>query len=212
MLYGAIRIALCLAALILFLVWHKKRGKPWTKRKMLAWIAVFLLTVTVSGYVPAENLFLSFSTPEDSFAYTNVEAILGIAEGRGSCLICYKTDSDSYARCVIPKAENRYKVSTPLTFETVYSEMYLGEDTLDNAHLSVTRAKNTEDYYVTVQALIFGDTEFSVQDSSGTVFQQETLSANAEYGCRTILVYAFVGAIREGYYVQIQDEKFPIPL
>lgn len=51
--------------------------------------ALCLLAMTVSAMFPAENLVMSFRSPEDVFSYMESGEVLDVLEGDASCAVIY---------------------------------------------------------------------------------------------------------------------------
>lgn len=67
-------------------------GRSRIRRRRIAAVlgaALCLLAVTVSAMFPAENLVMSFRSPEDVFSYMESGEVLDVLEGDASCAVIY---------------------------------------------------------------------------------------------------------------------------
>lgn len=106
MLYGMFRLGIgFIIAIVLFVL--IKYTKTIDKRKccIAAFIAVSI-TVSLLYLIPFENAFITFSTPEKAFHYTNSWDIGDIVSGKEtSFVIASKNNVNTYK--IVPKTQKR---------------------------------------------------------------------------------------------------------
>lgn len=144
--------------------WNIKLSKLRTKR---IWYGIgagiSVLLTTALCFVPFENLFFTFRTPEKAFRYYagNGFEIEHVVEGEHSDFIVGR-NGDTNTYLILPKTSDGWKVGMGANIKTV-------EHKYDNgAIITVYQCKNTGDYYVHV--LVECENELLVSDNCGSAF------------------------------------------
>ena len=76
-------------------------------------IAIILLTVSM--IVPFENMFVSFTSPEEAFKYTNPKTqVLFSIDGEDTTFVVGKISEAKYTSLILPKKNDRWKVGMAL--------------------------------------------------------------------------------------------------
>lgn len=119
MLYGMFRLGIgfIIAVVLFFLI---KYTKTIDKRKccIAAFIAVSM-TVSLLYLIPFENAFITFSTPEKAFHYTNSWDIDNIVSGKEtSFVIASKNNVNTYK--IVPKTQKGWKISSALATKDMF--------------------------------------------------------------------------------------------
>lgn len=150
-------------------------------------IKIFIiLAVVISSllwFVPLENLFMTFDSPEDSYRYFNEpdSDIKWVVNGNDSDLVVGNIDGVS-SHFIINRAENGWKVGLGINRMTVAQKMF------DYGVVYVFRAHGSGDYYLTVINLSPGLLE--VSDSVNSEFL-----AFEDYDSRDGKIYATYYAV-----------------
>lgn len=112
MLYLTIRVLVCFIVFFIF-AYKINTSKLRHRRRWLALTGIgAILLYALIYFIPVENLFITFDTPEDAYFYTHqTEKVEDIVYGQDSCLI---VGEDSYG--FISKKGDGYKLSSFLTF------------------------------------------------------------------------------------------------
>lgn len=161
--FGFVRLALgavlgiCIAALA-----KKLWGRP--GRKFYFLVAVITtLFITLSAFVPFENAFITFKSPEAAYKYfhpgtSEIELVL---DGQhSSFVIGSKGDSDIVY--IVPKASGGWKVGlgsyTKLTMHKI----------VGNLVIDIYQYRNTSDYYISIFSA--DGTPLELSDTYGSIF------------------------------------------
>lgn len=113
-----------------------------TNKKLLYAVSFIIASILVSlmYFIPIENMFITFSSPEKAFNYTSSWKIQHIIYGSETDLvIASKGTTNTYK--ILPKTTKGWKLSTGLETEK-YALFYKGTS------IDIYRHKNTNDYYM----------------------------------------------------------------
>jgi len=183
----------------------KQKQKPIAKITVAMYVLLLMVISTITFFLPVENLFLTFPTPEKAAAYYLIGEITGIAEGKNSCLVLYGDSSSS----IIPKTDNGYKIGTPFNITNIKTSTYYSELSSNQAISALARAKGTDDYYIAGVLMMDLDelekNNFSISDSNSSEFEY-TIDNIVSVNTKTINFHAFVGKISEDYCVYLNGE------
>ena len=121
----------------------RKKDKSHRKPIYIALLIFVVIIYIGSGFVPIENLFVTFSTPESAFHYEYAAKINMVVDGKVTTMIISST-KDGTSQTVIPKSGNGWKLDIGIDQKKVV-EKIVGTKTI-----FVYRYKDSEDYYVVV--------------------------------------------------------------
>lgn len=200
MLFFALRlilsVILCISAYFLI-----KNSRFSSKGRLLIIALTLIITLTtISVFIPIENTFITFSTPESAFHYTNSGEVQLIVEGKESDLVIGdKNDTDILL--IIPKTDNGWKlglgVHTKKVIRTIESEITI----------YVYQYKNTDDYYIMVLDTNGGECQIS--DTNNSKFyslRKENSALNKNF----YTYYAYIGNFRDRYTVTVNGNQIII--
>lgn len=160
--FGFVRLALgavlgiCIAALA-----KKLWGRPGRKFYFLV-VVITTLFITLSAFIPFENAFITFKSPEAAYKYfhpgtSEIELVL---DGQhSSFVIGSKGDSDIVY--IVPKASGGWKVGLGAYVEGNYK-------ITDDLVIEVYRYRGMDDCYISVYSA-YG-TPLELSDTYGSVF------------------------------------------
>ena len=193
MTYILFRVILIL--LILLGLFYINKKLP--KKIIIIVSSVLIILCTISFFFPAENLFISFDSPEKAFNYCRIGEIKGVLYGDESCLIYYRTNSETYSYVFIPKTDKGYKLP-----ETHYSEIVANRfDT--KGKFEVHRVNKTNDYYVIGHTVVFNNS--IIKDSNNQLISNVICSDTT--GTNAIIFYSYIDDYSNEYYLLIINEK-----
>lgn len=194
MLYGALRLILCaiLFGAIFFL--RKLTKRPISKRFVIILLIGLWILQTGLGFLPFENYFFSFPTPEACFSYTNQEEPDYILEGEHSSFVIAINHS-KYIFRMIGKGDSGWKIAPP-------GQTYTSPESIPSPYIVwLYQYKDTTDHYI----IIFhaSGEKLDVSDSNHSTFiehESEGLDgSDYEY-------FGFIGNISDGYTLSINGE------
>ena len=158
--YGVIRFIVCsILILILALVVKKK-----TNKKIFAFCLLLCIAFCVSiWFIPFENLFVAFDSPEDVFDYMGNGSVVSTVEGVDSVAMITKEDNNSFSTFFALKKDNKYKIATTSADKVLYTKHH------DSLHFYIYQIKGTNDYYLLVWGTV--SDEINISDSQNTDFE-----------------------------------------
>lgn len=164
--YKFIRLLISFFAFLLIIAVAKKFH--FNNFKKIMTIIILLFFCTLICVFPVENLFYTFNSSEDVFAYTKSGNILQISEGKKSSAVMYYYNGSSSVMFT-KKSEDGYKICNGVSFYKVYRKL------TDEVQITVYCVQG--DYYVEILGTVYGDYELDITDSNETIFDfdEETL-------------------------------------
>jgi len=148
---------------------------------------------SASAFLPVENLFISFTSPESAFYYTNSGKITDIIYGDNSCLI-FSSSEKAY----ILKSSSGYNITT------MFSEKRISQNLVTPMSFWVYRVSGTDDYYVMGYKCEDIDGPVNIYDGNGDLkgtFEDVTTSG---------FTYAYVSKFDNRYYAIVNGKKVQI--
>jgi hypothetical protein len=188
----------CTIIVSLFTKLSLSSDKPFSRRKLSATLVSVVLITGMLVYLPFENIFLSFDSPEKVFAYVRTGVVQELLFGRDSCLVVYEDSSGNNASLIIPKTGSGFSIPNPFTTKNVSAS-------LQGSHVwRVLQTRNTQDYYVV--GLTY-PAESMVQ-----VIRGNSLQSHLEVTRRIESGSFFIALERLTHedYLLIEDNKFQI--
>lgn len=144
--YGLIRFII--AALILFAaVIIIKKLKPKKDRELTACAVIFsILVATVTSFFPFENAFITFSSPESAYRYTEITKSDMIIEGKTTDLVV-GSRNNAERLTILQKTEAGWKLGRKSRIKMV------SNNTNNGISVTIYRYKTSDDFFV----MIFGE-------------------------------------------------------
>lgn len=194
--YGAIRIIFWSVIFGIYILVMKKIKKIGKKNVIIAAVITVLLC-TLSGILPIENYFFTFSTPEKAFNYINSEKVALVVEGKESTLVIGEDKKADYVYLVLPKCVNGWKLGRGI--DTKLKGQTMNEDIV----VSLYQYKESNDYYITILDMSGKNLEIIDScDSSFVTFDNEEMDAEFAF------YFSNVSQYDENYWIKVNDEKF----
>lgn len=158
--YAAIRFFGCILLFLFFFLLYKRKNSP--KRSFFVIAFVVLLGVyALSLRIPVENAFLSFSSAETCFNYTNKELPTLTIQGQDSALVL-GTDSNQHVCRIIEKSKSGWKI------DPKGGSWNIPDDVPTGLIVLVYQHRKTSDTYLFVAAA--DHSELVLSDSDNTNF------------------------------------------
>lgn len=159
--YTAIRFFGCILLFLLLFLLYKRKNFPIPHSFFVIAFVALLGVYTFSLQVPIENVFLSFSSAEACFKYTNKELPTLTIQGQDSALVV-GTDSNQHVCRIIEKSKAGWKIDSKGHFWKIPDSMPTGLIVLVYQH------KKTSDTYLFVSAA--DHSKLILSDSGNTNF------------------------------------------
>lgn len=188
---------------IVFVVLNVFIAKNSTKRKR-AWrlvsVIVSVLLISALYFLPLENLFMTFDSPQEVYRYVNVgkENIELMVEGESSTLIV-GCQNDTYRHSIIPKTTKGWKLGTSVQTKKIFQKVS------DEILIEVYQYKDTSDYYIAVLSFTGGALE--IIDSDNSVFY--SLEKENDFQENTFVsYYAYTSRFDSQYCLTVDGIKY----
>lgn len=203
MLFSTVRLILCIIAfgIMQFLNRRKNRTDPILRKIQTrrAFLLAFVLNIILT-FVPFENAFLTFSSPEAAFHYKQRGKVTLIVSGHDSDLIVAENrGSDVFS--IIPKTQCGWKIDIGTNMECVPSTNC--GDTL----VLVYHCKKTNDFYIMLDS--WDGSALHIHDSFGSQFlpyeRYDPLTQRVKY-----TYVAHVDTLTRNYPIWINETEYEI--
>lgn len=199
--FGIIRIIFwSIAFLICFLI-IRKSAIIHKRRWYLKTAIIAFVLYTLSGFVPVENVFVTFPSPEAAFNYTNSDNVILVVEGQESALVIGDAgEKNSFD--IIPKSGTGWKLSLAWDANIVFHDV-----PSDNVIFRVYQYKDSNEYYIEV--LNVRGTALDVADNRDSEFCQ-LKQANNTLDITLNTYYAYVHDLDDKYALIVNGEVIPV--
>ena len=169
----------------------KKKAK---KYQLILFVTCILVLWSVSGLLPVENIFITFSSPEKAYEYVNSEKIQLVVGGDHTTFVVGKESPRKYVYLIIPKSDSGWKIGRGLDTKLIKQKV------VDEIVVRVYQYRNTDDYYVTVSD-VRGNV-VDINDNNDSIFHvlEEIKGGYYTY-------YAYVNKITDQYSITVNGEE-----
>ena len=145
--FAVIVIAICY-----FLI---RKSKLINKRRwFIITTVIVIMLATILYYIPIENAFVTFSSPESALRYFNKSKIKLVINGEKSTLVVGENRGVKTHE-IIPRSNDGWKLDTRFNMKTVIKNY------LDGNIIDVYQYKDSSDYYITVYNTKGGESQIS---------------------------------------------------
>lgn len=200
MIFSVIRLLFFAAVVIAGFVIIKKRKNVNMRRALSALLIAAVILTTVSGLIPVENAFISFSTPEKAYLYNHFGRIRTKAEGKESVWVVGTSgNTENYA--VIPKSGSGYKIGMGQNIKRS------SHNVSDGIVIDLYCCKTTGEYYITVFDTDGGKTE--ITDNRKSVFEY-TKNENTALHKYFYTYYAYIDGFADDYSISVNGKEFKL--
>ena len=192
--YGIIRLIIVLI-IIAFII----KKKTQTKDKIFI-LVLGVVVVTLLNFIPIENLFVNFSSPEAVYKYVQspFEDIKVVVPGKKSDMIIAEKDTSTYNVLVVPKTEKGWEIGNAWDVKPVCSRWH-GE-----VFVNVEKYSKKGDYYITVTDM---KSEIKkITDINNSEFIPIYYSVNGSQS-QVVKYYTSVQNFNEQYWIELNGEK-----
>lgn len=178
----------------------KSKGKRKIIKAILLSVLSLLFSISIC-FVPIENIFGGFHTPEDAFHYSDVGEIQDIIYGKYSVMIQYKAKNDFSSSLFLKKADNAYMLSSPFSIKSVAN--------VSNEYGTYGIINFKGDYYVrAVYVSAFETGKTIISDNKNSNFKWYYASDVKKPNIhRVVAAYAFIDEWDDDYCLVINGEK-----
>lgn len=200
MLFIAIRLIFLGLVFIAFFLLIRKSHIIYKKRWRIISLILAIAFTAISALIPIENAFITFSTVEASYSYSNFGTVKLIVDGeKTDFVISQKGDTDIYT--IIPKSNDGWKLGVGLDIKKVIQMIS------DGITIDVYQYKNSGDYYITVLDTNGGESEISDNHNSEFHYLEKTNSALNKI---FYTYYAYVDDFSSDYTVTVNGKSIRV--
>lgn len=196
MLFMVIRLAFWGLALIIGLLLLRKSHILHKRKWSLISFGLSIVCLVLSAMLPIENIFITFSTVEASYSYSNVGTVQLVISGeKTDFVIGQNGDTDTYT--IIPKSDNGWKLGRGLDTKRVLHRVS------DGIIVTVYRYKNSTEHYITILDTNGGISE--IKDNYNLEFQY-LQKPNSALNKTFYTYFAYVNGFDEKYVVTVNGK------
>lgn len=200
--FGFIRLIIgCLLWIFAFCI-IRKTTLVHKRRYYIISAMITVVLVSVSAFVPLENAFLTFDSPESAYSYYNfgnTEVKLVVSGQDSDLVIGDKNNSDVYL--IVPKTTDGWKVGIGIDTKRV------SQKTVNGVVVYVYQYQDTNDYFVTV--LDANGEILTITDSRKSSFLS-LVHENDTLGKNFASFYANVPDLDRAYWLDINGKTVSI--
>lgn len=194
MLFSVVRILLFV--IILLICYFVIKKKIMMKERSLRMLSIFVAVIFIFVFSFIANAFISFSSPESAYRYSQNADVKLVVTGNTSDFVIGEK-GDKYVLAAVPKENAKWKVGLG-SYIKIVSQFFS-----DDVSISVYQYKNTEEYYIVVFGLKGEElTIFDNRNSSFYTLNREASVVNKTY----YSYYAYVNAFDEQYIITVNGK------
>lgn len=195
--FGIVRMLFWLLVFGICIVAIKKHNIRYNKLSNVFFIATILGLWIFSMFVPIENMFMKFKTPENAFKYVSFENVKTVVYGKKSAFVIGEGNESNYL--IVPKGKDGWKIGRGL--DTIrLSNLYV-----DGIIVRVYQYKTTKEYFVEIANMDGEKYDLSHNRESAFI-----ISENKNSKINLCQYYTYVYDLDENYVLKVNDQKiFP---
>ncbi len=193
------RLILGTLLFFIFNIIFKKTGlQKLNKNSIQISIILSVIIIAISSFLPFENAFINFSSPQKAFYYYNSEEIKAILDGENSTMII-SDDNNADQITIIPKSKKgKWKIGTGFNVETISVFMQ------KNINISIDKHRHSNDYYIYITTI--GNIEYKVSDNCNSEFYSISDETNGYFQTYA----AYIKNYNDDYSIFINDKKIKL--
>jgi len=198
MLYENIRLIFWVM-LFVILFFRLKKSKVVKKRQATIIIfSVCMMLGLLLHFIPVENLFFSFKSPDKVLNYYKGRSAGYILNGNDSSMIIYSKGNNEFSSVIVPKSEKGYKIPSLFSVRKILPKF--GR----SGSFDVYHVLGTSDYYVLGIISVNGH-ESNIIDSNNELVNVITETEFDD--SKTMFICSFVENFTNEYYIIVNGEK-----
>ena len=195
--YGLIR--LCIGCIVFGCIKLKFKELIKTRRHKIYILVIAAIFSIIFMFIPFENLFITFSSPEKVFnyCYTKKTKVKLVVEGKDSDLVIGE-DDDAHIYLIVPKVANGWKIGMWTNTKLISYEMY------NSISVDVYQYKNTNDYFVSILDMNGGYSQITDSfQSEFSALEQPIDVLEKTY----VTYYTNIQDFTDEYWINVNGEK-----
>ena len=200
MLFVLIRLAFwSIAFIISLLLIRKSQVRHKYRWSIVAFIVAVIMT-TIFAFIPIENAFITFSSPESSYNYNHSGNVKLIVEGEKTDFVV-GAKGDVYIYAIVPKSNNRWKIGIGLDTKRIIQTIS------DGITIYIYQYKNTNDYFITVLDTKGGLSDITDNHNSEFKYLEKS---NSTLSKTFYTYYAYINGFDDQYTLTVNDKSIKI--
>lgn len=201
--YLLIRITICIILFFIVLILLRKRRIIKKGYSLIFVVLSFVTITTLTYFIPIENLFINFSTPQEVFKYSTIGNLQKVIFGENSAMIMYSsgTGNDNSLQ-YIPRDNEGWKIGTS------YSHSQVAVASNKDYYINIENIRDTDDFYVVIHES-FAKNRKEIKDNQNSQFGYREVK-NVRTDTYHYIYYAYVKNIDNNYTISIQGKDIPI--
>lgn len=195
MMYKVVQVTSLIVIVLLGLIVYSKAAKSVFLRRVVVCVFAFAAFAAVGfGY----TLFC-FPSPDEAMRFISAGTIVGMAEGKESCLVQTQGDDMGINDNFLLKTDKGYRILAP--FEVQRTHIFLD----NQGPLYIGEVKGTADAYVSGLFSEPVGSKIRITDSNGSEFKMLVDESGQELGGSVNLLnaYAYVGRVDDDYEIYV---------
>ena len=200
--YSLIRLFMgCIVCYCVILVYKKSKVHHKYKPYIVS-VVITVMFITILAFIPFENLFITFNSPEKVFNYYNGSKsdVKLVVNGKDSDLVIGdNNNTDVYL--IVPKTASGWKIGIGMNTKRVSQKIHNG------ITIYIYQYKNTDDYFVTILDTNGGESQ--IIDSCNSKFSSLAKNNNL-LGKTFVTYYASIRDFTQQYWISINGEEITL--
>jgi len=191
-------LRLIVGALIVTSIYYMKRRISGNV-SLGSYLIAAIIIISLLGLIPFENIFYTFDSPEDAYAYASSNAFVlkHVIQGTDSALVIGESDDGEY-RIIVSESKNGWKLGIGLSAFPIKNIIFNGYFVQVFHHLGCN------DYYIEVYSHVY---DYTITDSLNSEFMQVESDYSNSDGTFTTY-YAVIPFKDENYTLYIDDTEY----
>ena len=165
-------------------------------------VILSVILVTAIAFLPFENLFITFDSPESVYNYVNFgKSNIELVVSGKNCDFIIDDKKNSYSYLIVPKCQEGWKIGIGSNTKRIMSKIY------NDIVIDVFQYKNTNDYFIVL--LNTKGESINLKDSNNSVFYSLKKSNN-QINETFITYFINVFNLDSEYWLSINGERIPV--
>lgn len=165
-------------------------------------VILSVILVTTIAFLPFENLFITFDSPEAVYNYVNFgKSNIELVVSGKNCDFIIDDKKTSYSYLIVPKCQVGWKIGIGSNTKMIMSKIY------NDIVIDVFQYKNTNDYFIVL--LNTKGESINLKDSNNSVFYSLKKS-NKQINEIFITYFVNVFNLDSEYWLSINGERIPV--
>lgn len=200
--FNICRLIIFLVPIFFLLARRRKLAKTGKKINAMAIIVCVLLWLS-STFIPVENLFIDFPSPEAVFNYCRIGNIINVIPGQESSMVIYSDgNSNDMNPYFVARSGDKYKINLASSSYAIYHGFN------DENFIIIYRYPNSQDNFIYITYLT-NDKERTISDEIGTEFNKVIVKIPYQK-YSSYYYFGYVHDLKAGYCLYVDNSKIVI--